>query len=294
MAAKGKRDRAKMAAPPKVEEGDGYEDCIVSFIDILGFKELLKRPASEVMRILKILRHFATPREQTKPRRMKEMRLMSRAFAESVSDAVVRIRVYETQYRDGAFFYEMLDLLHAQIDCVNSGVLIRAGVTVGRAHVGANGEGPVFGEAMARAYRIESDEAVFPRIVIDEAAYQAFLSDVRLQSEDNDFDEERKHVDGLLKVGEDGTRFIDYLRGASKEANDMAEYYTFLDRHAQLIRNGLSTTDGRTRRKYVWLARYHNDVLNELLGRPSKKRAAAFQDAWGFDPIEFLRAAKIS
>lgn len=178
------------------------------------------------------------------------------------------------------------------MDCVNNGVLIRAGVTVGKAHVGLNGEGPVFGEAMARAYRIESEEAVFPRIVIDEGAYQAFLDDERLRSEDNDFDEEREYVDRLLKVGEDGTRYIDYLRGVSREVDDEPSYYDFILRHARLITNGLATTTGRTRRKYVWLSRYHNEVVGEMVERFDRKSAAAFQAAFDFDPVEFLNASR--
>lgn len=108
-----KKAKPRPAANPPHDDADGYEDCVVSFIDVLGFRELLGRPASEVLRTLRILRHFATPRERSTPRRMKDVRVTSRAFAESVSDAVVRIRVYDTQYRDGAFFHELLDLLHA-------------------------------------------------------------------------------------------------------------------------------------------------------------------------------------
>jgi hypothetical protein len=269
---------------------DGYEDCIVSFIDILGFRELLKKPAADVIQILTILRKFASADERRpKPRRMKELRATSRAFSESVSDAVVRIRVYDTQYRDGAFFQELIDLLHAQIDCVNNGVLIRAGVAVGRAHVGVNGEGPIFGDAMVRAYRIESEEAVYPRIVVDEEAYQAFLDDERLRSEDNDLDDECAHVDGLLSVGEDGTRYIDYLRAALGECDSEIDYYEFLRRHADLIRIGLGTTKGRVRRKYVWLARYHDQVVGELLnGFQVGDAAAKFEREWEVDPIEFL------
>lgn len=52
---------------------------------------------------------------------MKDARLLSRAFADSVSDAVVRVRVFDTQFNDGAFFHELLDLLHAQVECIGLG-----------------------------------------------------------------------------------------------------------------------------------------------------------------------------
>jgi hypothetical protein len=221
---KGKVSKAVTAAiPPK-----GYESCIVSFIDVMGFRELLDRPAGEVLKVLNLLRDFTTPRYEAPVTRMKDARLVSRAFAESVSDAVVRLRVYETQFRDGAFFLELINLLHVQIECVNAGVLIRAGVAIGPVYVGVNGEGPFFGAGLVRAYKIESEEAVFPRIVVDDAAYNAFLADEQLRSEENELGEEREYVDRLLRIGEDGTRFIDYLRAAQTEVDDQASYFQFL------------------------------------------------------------------
>jgi hypothetical protein len=286
----------KSAGAASASAPDGYEDCIVSFIDVLGFRELLKKPAADVIRILTILRKFASADDRRpNTRQAKELRATSRAFSESVSDAVVRIRVYDTQYRDGAFFHELIDLLHAQVDCVNNDVLVRAGVAIGRAHVGANGEGPIFGDAMARAYRIESEEAIYPRIVVDDDAYQAFLNDERLRSEDNDLDEERAHVDRLLCIGEDGTRYIDYLRAALGECDCEIDYYDFLRRHADLIRSGLNTTKGRVRRKYVWLSRYHDQVVGELLtGFRRGDAAAEFERSWEVDPVEFLEGIRIA
>ena len=95
---------------------EGYEPCIVSFIDVLGFRDLLAtRHAHDIRDIMLRLRKFTTSDEVEKPRRMKDARLYSQPIADWVSDAVVRVRVYDTQYRDGAFFHELLDLLHAQI-----------------------------------------------------------------------------------------------------------------------------------------------------------------------------------
>ncbi len=257
------RDRAKTRA-----DAADYEPGIVTFIDVLGFRAMLSdRPAGEIHDIILSLREFSKP-ESEHFRRMKEVRLSSRAFAESVSDAVVRVRVFDTQHSDGAFFQELLDLLHIQIQCINHGVLIRAGLAIGNVHVGLNGTGPVFGPAMVRAYDIESGEAIYPRIVVDDAAYEHFLSDARLHNENHDLEEETEYVNRLLRTGEDGTRFIDYL-GASEDEHDAFEdYVAFLDRHAALIRQNLAEAyKSSIRRKYLWLARYHNDIVSEIRSR---------------------------
>jgi hypothetical protein len=127
-------------------------------------------------------------------RSMKEIRLLSQPCAESVPDAVVRILVYDTRHRDGTFLHEFIDLVHAQIQYISNRVVIRAGMTIGRTHVGLDGKGPVFGPAMVRAYEIETHEAIHPRIVIDSVAYETFLADVRLHKEDQGTEDEAGYI----------------------------------------------------------------------------------------------------
>ena len=272
--------------------GEGYEPSIVSFIDVLGFRDLLaKRHAHDIRDIMLQLRKFMTPDEVEKLRSMKDARGISRSFAESVSDAVVRVRVYDTQYRDGAFFHELLDLLHAQIRCVGSGVVIRGGMTIGNAHVGLDGKGPVFGPAMVRAYEIETNEAIYPRIVIDKAAYQIFLTDRRLHKEGHSAKMEVDYADKLLRVDADGVRFVDYLTGGESEFDHPGGYFDFLDRHAKLIRDKLNETTGRVRAKYEWLADYHNCVVRHISAdfEEGGRSVEAFREEFECNPLPLFR-----
>lgn len=294
----GERRRAKAAREKAKARANAanYEPSIVSFIDVLGFRALLKsRTAAEIHDILLKLREFTTP-DETPARRMKDIRLMSRAFADSVSDAVVRVRVFDTQYSDGAFFHELLDLLHIQIQCVGSGVLIRAGVTIGDAHVGLNGKGPVFGPAMVRAFEIEDVEAIFPRIVVDEAAYQRFLIDTRLHKEGHTVEEEVRYVDRLLRIDEDGRRFVDYLAASETEFDDFRGYAAFLNAHAELVRDNLRHSHPPAiHNKYVWLARYHNDVVRTVRGHfeSGGRLVRAFEEAFETSPISYLDKLRV-
>ena len=240
--ARKERARARRAAEIAARvPGGGYEPCIVSFIDVLGFRNLLEtRHAHDIREVLLQLREFSAPLEDRLKRPVKDARLLSRAFADSVSDAVVRVRVYDTHYYDGAFFHELLDLLHMQVECIRRGILIRAGVTIGSAHVGVRGEGPVFGPAMVRAYEIEAREAVFPRIVVDADAYQSLLDDSRLRNHDHGLEEELRYVHRLLRVDGDGKRFIDYLAASETEFDDPSGYIAFLANHAELVRGNLT------------------------------------------------------
>ncbi|MDG6079034.1 hypothetical protein E3U23_07495 [Erythrobacter litoralis] len=296
-AARKKKDRERRAAEVAARKpGEGYESCIVSFIDILGFRDLLAtRHADDIVEILQMLREFTKPDER-KPRRMKDARLHSRSFAESVSDAVVRVRVFDTQYRDGAFFHEVLDLLHAQVRCVGNGVLIRAGLTIGDAHVGLDGTGPVFGPAMVRAYEIESSEAVQPRIVVDEAAYEMFETDARLHKEGHSSKEEASYVDRMLRLDGDGTRFIDYLCASESEFDHAFEYFSFLEQHGELVRERLAVAEGRVRTKFEWLAAYHNEVVDDVRKEFSDgvRSAEAFGVETGLDAASYFENMRVT
>jgi len=162
-----------LAKSPKIRkpttEPVEYEPCIVAFIDVLGFRDLVNsRSAADVQDAISALQHFTAPDKEELSK--SDRRLFSQAQARSVSDAVVRIRPYVTEYRDGALIHEILDPLKAQIELVKLRVLVRGGLTVGEARVGSSDRDPVFGPAMIRAYDIESKEVLFPRIVVDDDA----------------------------------------------------------------------------------------------------------------------------
>lgn len=169
-----------MPAVTRADRDRGYERCVVTYIDILGFRHLLAtRDASEIVDALASLREFTAgdANDRPPPRRMAEVRLNSESYSEAVSDAVVRVRPVEIQAPDGAFVNELIDLVHATVACVKRDILIRGGLAIGAAHVGLDGKGPIFGPAMVRAYEIEDTEAVYPRIMIDEDAIATVARD---------------------------------------------------------------------------------------------------------------------
>ncbi len=278
-----------------------YEPCIVSFIDVLGFRDILsKRSAEDVYVVLQSLKNSTRPDEDTYKKYTKNYkkyknrkRLSSRAFSYVVSDAVVRVRPYDTEFRDGALIWELLELLHAQIEMVNLGVMIRAGVTVGDAHIGPAGKGPVFGTALARAYEIESNEAIFPRIVVDDILIKLHRTDKRLCGEQNNLQYEAKILKEILAIGEDGTHFIDYLN-AHDEFNDLETYFDFLSRHADLIRDNLkqNSKNNKILRKYIWLARYHDSHVKKWLSNTTSTDECrdAFILEYETNPEEFFKS----
>ena len=247
----------------------GFERCVVTFIDILGYRNLLNtRTANEIVGIVNALRTFTQGdgERDTRPTRSDEVRLYSQAFSESVSDAVVRVRTVDTQSNDGAFVLELIDLMHVMLECVNRGILIRGGMTIGPVHVGLAGDGPIFGNGMVRAFKIESEEAVYPRIMIDDAALEDYLADEALWQDGNFDADEARLVRQFVGMAEDGSHFVDYLKAAGPGEFDagVAGHFEFLQRHRRVIIDNMVNADPKAQRKLVWLANYHNRYVVDL------------------------------
>jgi hypothetical protein len=270
-----------------------YEPSIVTFIDVLGFRALVEnKSAAEVHKVLATFQHFTRPDDEGLS--AADLKLISHARARAVSDAIVRVRPYKTLYQDGALFHEILDLLHAQIELMNLGVLVRAGLTVGNAYVGKKQTDPVFGPAMVRAYEIESKEAIFPRIVVDDLALKLHRNDKHLRSDNNSLAEEIKVLSRLLAKDDDGLRFIDYL-GALDEF-DPGDYFTFLQRHAELIREGRKLSGASVQNKFDWLATYHNGHITALRKRivGNAKQTKLFVEEFEYEPTDFFKEVWLS
>lgn len=259
-----------------------YRDCVVSFIDILGFKELLystKEP-HEISRLVRKVREALSPSSEKQSASDPKGLRWSKPFGFSLSDAVVRIRPYDTEYRDGALFYELLDLMHAQGELLYEGIIIRGAVTVGKAYFHRTDD-MAFGPAVAEAYEWESTRAVYPRIVVTERAMEAYETDDRLRSES-----ELSETMSLLTQGDDGLHYIDYLNKLDTEYDHYGSYLELLEKHRDVINENIAQHGRGSRiwQKYSWMRIQHNNVVSRLISASRNERnAEQFYREYGFD-----------
>lgn len=243
-------------------QSTGYEECIVSYLDILGFRDMLREEAPEkIAEVLEVIRTASSPDKRESTRKPSEIGEDSVVQVEILSDAIVRARTMEAKYQGGFLFWELLDLLHIQIACIAYGVAVRGAVTIGDLHLGDDLRGPVFGPALVRAFEMESSEVVFPRIAVDEMVLSRVQTDSSMHKEGHTHEQEMKFYDNLLAEDLSGLRYIDYLDAARVESEDYGEYVEFLRRHKALVEKGLEASDissPKVRRKYNWLRNYHN------------------------------------
>ncbi len=253
-----KHGRAKLN--PKTAKSEEYHPHIVTFLDVLGFRELVSgRTASEVAAVLALVRRFSGAEGQDQGRYY-EPRVI--AF----SDSIVRLRRVDTPLNKrlpiGLPFHELIDLVHVQGELIVKGVLVRGAVTYGDALVEGS---QVFGPGVIDAYDLASQFGRYPRIVVSPRLLRAMGTDPRLKAKHHSFEEEQaEYIYPLLRLGDDGIWFIDYLRVFADELDDPSMYYDVLKIHRDLIRSGGHAARGVTNAgvKYSWLSRYHNSILD--------------------------------
>jgi len=264
------------------ENDPDYEECLVTVFDVLGFRNLLNtRSGAEIRDLLSLFRRLSEG-NAAPALRSDEVRMVSEAHTEIVSDAIVRSRTIETQYQVGPLVWEIIDLLHIQIECIANGLLVRGAMAIGPMHLGINFTGPVFGPGLVQAYLMEDAEVIFPRIAIHEDVIERHRQDRTLWREGHSYADEERALNNLLRQDDSGLHYIDYLRASLGEIDgEYAGWIEFLGRHKSLVESGFADSPNATvRRKYNWLKNYHNAVIDENLENLEPGATTEDGDSW--------------
>ncbi|WP_153028144.1 hypothetical protein [Pseudomonas aeruginosa] len=254
-----------------------YRQCIISFIDLLGFKDIIQNSSAEdIRRRLSIVRDFSGLGDFEN----------GEGYAPKViqfSDSIIRIRPIDSEanraYNYGIVFHELLDLVHMQSDLINSRIPVRGGVSIGDVFYD---EQTIFGPGFVRAYELESTFANYPRIVVDPEILSRVVDDSDLRSSHNDLENELGSIRNLLKCGDDGIHFIDYLKSYQSEIDDFEDIPTYLENHKSIIQSNINRFNSLNpiSSKYLWMAKYHNEVVCDL--------SPAFFTQWDLERDDFL------
>jgi hypothetical protein len=226
-----------------------YKKSIISYIDILGFRELIQsKSAGEISKILRILAESVEPHRLLNSERTRFTKF---------SDTIIRSTAF-SERKPQTFLFELRHILHSHIALIPQGIIVRGAVTIGDV---VQSWRVVYGQGVVRAYELESKNDSAPRIIIDTVA----LEKLRLVLEKEGLDVE---LNALIRT-EHSVTYLDYLRACEVELNvPEQEYPWFLGLHRDLIRSCLRKYGDRpgVLQKYEWLKVYHNRTLVECFG----------------------------
>jgi hypothetical protein len=244
-----------------------YSQALISYIDLLGFKDLIDEGgdnADKVQSILKIAR------EEFLIRRATDTQILSGKKSFQFSDLIVRCTTTPEQpYQPEALvIYEVAQLSEKQLKLLLNHMLIRGGISCGKIFTE---DDYLFGQGLIKSYILESEYAIFPRIVIDRD-----LVDISSSEDDS---RGINSNDPAIDRGQDGVYYINYLYGAVMErlnSGSTEEALRVLDQHRRAVEFMLKQRihvqnnpekrkpTERMKQKYMWLGLYHNAVIRRL------------------------------
>ncbi|MFS0604931.1 hypothetical protein [Peribacillus frigoritolerans] len=192
-----------------------YEHRLVAFIDILGFSNLVNKSNDDPTYFQKLLEALKVIQHNVKHNEKKQDKENSSIEMVQFSDSIVISRPYNSTTDFNVF---IMNLNWIQKRLAEIGILVRGGVSAGRLyHKGTIAFGPAF----ISAYRIESELADFPRIVIDPQIMNYKVTPINEKIDDtkdlmgfHSFDGNRNPI--ILKDSDD-LYFVNYLYGMYEE-----------------------------------------------------------------------------
>jgi len=235
-----------------------YEPGIVTFLDILGFRQLVESgvPAKFIKKKVDGLDEaFSMPKD------VDEI-LGERQIA--MSDSVVRVAKLRGAKGDThADLREvLLSLIHGQIKAVfELKLLLRGAVTIGLVYIDeSNVFGPAFQEAVALEHRV-----VGPFIAIDSEVMEAVAMGL-VTNPDETPSRFQKDVRDLVTQINDGVWVLDYLWIIATEMDEPDLYPELLMAHRAICVKGMLDHHGTPRvyEKYKMLAECHNSTIDRL------------------------------
>lgn len=262
-------------------EGPALRDSVAAFVDELGFSKRVETLSSvELRRDIEI--YDDARARLSNPRAINDEDLRVLFFSDNVGLAKPIGPTFPVN--------DLVDVLRLladyQLNMTLNNRFVRGGVTRGELYADHSW---ITGDALVKAYELESKIAVFPRVLIDQGcqalALQDFVADfppaftIRLSDAHNlllrDGDQVILSYLGLLLMDD----YIDL-------PIDVA-----LETHRRQITSNLSQNLGsHIRKKYEWVAAYHDFFVTQVLWHPEyiiggqhTPHFASFNQSWMSD-----------
>jgi hypothetical protein len=235
-----------------------YQDRIVCFLDILGFREHISQSLradgsdspQKIEELAEALSRVRDIFDVVHPEERPETEITQ--FSDSI------VLSFLTEAESGVFG-ALLSILWVQIGLVTSGILCRGGVARGKL---IHTPKLLFGPAMVDAYLLESRAALYPRVILDESIIEAGM---RAHARHHRAEHEQEEINQLLCQDADGMYYVDYVTKAQSELDDPDYGYPeYLGRLQEIISAGLKLKNPSTLIKYQWLKNKFAPYLKEI------------------------------
>ena len=228
-----------------------YEDRIVSFIDILAFKEMIKvtdskdpEKETEATSMLNKLQDVISTLQTEITDAISHRNLPQGTKASMFSDSVV-VSIPKAESRGVLTLFKLLKKL--QIRLLTQDILLRGSIVHGKL---IHRDQLIIGPALIDAYEVESKSALYPRIVIDPNVLRLYVRKQGIPKRKLRLSDKAEGI--TIKQDFDGTSYIDYFNSIEEYCNEpVTQYFQKLE---EMIKKYLGRKyDTGIRMKYMWM-----------------------------------------
>lgn len=245
-----------------------YQNRIVAFIDILGFKELVKQTVNDrepelgkqkLDSLYNVVEYVTDFMNLSREEIGFEGDTKTTLFSDSIVISIDRANSH-------GILTIFATLKKLQIHLIKDGILLRGGIVYGKL---IHKDDILIGPALIAAYNLESSAALYPRIVIDPKVTSLFarqngtvMGKLRIRN----FDYHKT----FAKDPFDGTFYIDYFNDIDNYVKtETKDYIIQLD---SLVTKGVKTGDIGIKMKYMWMReKLKTSEYAKLIPKPIKK-----------------------
>jgi hypothetical protein len=239
-----------------------YEDRVVFFFDILGFRDLIskefeKNPnnSEKIYEAFEFINKFYEDEIPDKYNPSKQITFFS--------DSLVISFVYD---EPDLIFSTICTIQILLVNLLLRGIVMRGGISVGKL---LHNEKYLFGPAFIDAYDIESKIAIYPRIICKDSIIILSQKGKPLNSARQDLE----IFTQIVRQDTDKFWYIDYIENIESLFNTGVEQIEYLTTAYNFIKESLSQNpEGKVNEKYQWLRRKYNSVAKDILNNEKLKK----------------------
>lgn len=252
-----------------------FTKSIVAFIDILGFQNLVDKTTNklEEKTISNLDTALKTGFESAKKsflnKECKECKVSMFSDCICFSCPYIYSSASEVEIEDGLSSF-LLSVLFSLTQLTKIGLMVRGGITIGN-HF--QNERLIFSPALIKAYKLESTQAIYPRILIDDS----FIIEINKHFPNVPSHSESEYVLDWFRKDTDGKIFLNYL----PDEIILASRRDLITWNKNMIKNTFENNKNKFNiiEKCRWSANFHNQRIEEFINIYGKsKRNLALRD----------------
>lgn len=243
-----------------------YEDRIVAFIDVLGFRAMVNdtvdaKGNDDQTKIQRIYDAYEVIQDNW---RGSSSGLEKTSKKTTIFSDCIVVSVAENEASQ--VFWTLLEIKHLIMALVYHGILVRGAVVRGKLIHERN---VVFGPALVEAYTLESKAALYPRIILDR---DLVVAAGQRRAGHHSKKEEIDYVQSLLEKDSDGMYYVDYFFKAESELDEPSYGFPdYISRLGDIIRKGLMgsnhPSNADLKVKYTWMRERYNRMVDQVQSR---------------------------